>query len=371
MTEILTPVSLHDVRPPPLLEVRDLSVHFPIRSGLIIQHQVGTVRAVDRVSFTIQPGETLGLVGESGSGKTTTGRAIVRLVAPTAGTILFNGQPLDLSGRADKQRRRDIQMVFQSPLSSLNPRITVGNSIGDPLRVHGIGDRKERERLVKGLMEKVGLNPAWINRYPHQFSGGQRQRIGIARAISVSPSLIVADEPVSALDVSIQSQILNLLTDLQQDIGLAYLIISHDLAVVRHMSNRVAVMYLGRIMEIADRAALYSNPRHPYTRALLSAVHVPDPMIERSRRHLPLPGDVPSASEVPTGCRFRARCALYETLGRPERCATEEPELRDVGPGQEAACHFSEEVSLVSVPFIALEANEAESPMPASQVAVG
>ena len=333
----------------PLLEVRNLSVHFPIRRGLIFQKEIGVVRAVDRVSFAIDPGEALGLVGESGSGKTTTGRAILRLIAPTSGSILYKGQPLDLHPGGRKQLRKDIQMVFQSPLSSLNPRITVGNSIGDPLRVHGIGSRREREQLVRGLMEKVGLNPAWINRYPHQFSGGQRQRIGIARALSVSPTLIVADEPVSALDVSIQSQILNVLTDLQRDLDLAYLIISHDLAVVRHLCQRVAVMYLGRIMEIGDRDSLYARPRHPYTRALLSAVHVPDPVVERTRRHLPLPGEIPSASDPIVGCRFRSRCFLYEALGRPERCAAEEPELRVLDESS-VACHFADDTAAEAVP---------------------
>jgi oligopeptide transport system ATP-binding protein len=336
----------------PLLDVRDLSVHFPIKRGLILQKEVGAVRAVDRVSFTIARGEALGLVGESGSGKTTTGRAILRLVTPTAGSILYKGRPLDVSKGERKQLRRDIQMVFQSPLSSLNPRMTVGNSIGDPLRVHGIGDRGEREKTVRALMEKVGLNPAWINRYPHQFSGGQRQRIGIARALSVSPMLIVADEPVSALDVSIQSQILNLLTDLQRDLGLTYLIISHDLAVVRHLCGRVAVMYLGRIMEIGDRDRIYARPRHPYTRALLSAVHVPDPIAERSRSHVPLPGEIPSPSEPIVGCRFRSRCYLYEALGRPDRCAAEEPELRTVEDGQSVACHFAEQTTALDRPAL-------------------
>ena len=352
----------------PLLEVRDLSVHFPIRRGVIVQREVGTVRAVDRVTFDIDPEETVGLVGESGSGKTTTGRAIVRLVKATGGSIVFKGRNLTDPANAPKALRRDIQMIFQNPLASLNPRMTMGNSIADPLRVHGIGSERERRERVRELLEKVGLNPGWVNRYPHQFSGGQRQRIGIARALSVSPSLIIADEPVSALDVSIQSQILNLLQDLQRELGLAYLIISHDLAVVRHLSNRVVVMYLGRIMEVGDRATIYERPSHPYTRALLAAVHVPDPKVERSRQHLPLPGEVPSPSNPPSGCKFHPRCWLREALGRPERCETEEPAARELAPGHRVACHFAEDIESVRVPAmsqtVSFEAQEAEPARP-------
>jgi oligopeptide transport system ATP-binding protein len=327
----------------PLLEVDRLSVHFPITRGTVWQRVVGTVRAVDGVSFGIAPGETLGLVGESGSGKTTTGRAIVGLVRPTGGEIRFEGRALgDGSGSNRSRSRRRIQMIFQNPFASLNPRMTIGNIVADPLRVHGIGREAERRARVEEVLSLVGLDAALVNRYPHQLSGGQRQRVGVARALVMEPALVICDEPVSALDVSIQGQILNLLSDLQAQLGLAYLMISHDLAIVRHISHRVAVMYFGRLMETADRDTLYKNPRHPYTRALLAAVHIPDPHIERRRRARPLPGEVPSPSNPPTGCRFHTRCPLREYLGRPAECEQVEPEFRDLGGGHRVACHFAE-----------------------------
>jgi oligopeptide transport system ATP-binding protein len=330
--------------PAPLLDVDELQVHFPITRGVVIQRRVGAVRAVDGITFAIRPGEALGLVGESGSGKTTTGRAIVGLVKPTGGTIRFAGHDIEAAAPDERRAlRRRIQMVFQNPYSSLNPRMTVGNIVADPLRVHGIGSERERRERVATSLRHVGLDPSIVNRYPHQFSGGQRQRIGIARALSVSPTLVVCDEPVSALDVSIQAQILNLLGDLRVTLGLSYLFIGHDLAVVRHVADRVAVMYLGRLMELADRETIYRTPRHPYTRALLGAVHVPDPAIERRRPVVALVGDIPNPSAPPLGCRFSTRCPLRAALGGPERCTAEEPALRDLGGGQLVACHFVDE----------------------------
>jgi oligopeptide transport system ATP-binding protein len=327
----------------PLLEVRQLAVHFPIVRGFLRQQVVGAVRAVDGVEFHVAPGETVGLVGESGSGKTTTGRAIIGLVRPTSGEIRFEGHNLgDGSSRRRSGAHRRLQMIFQNPFASLNPRMTIGNIVADPLRVHGIGTEAERRERVREVLSLVGLDPGLVNRYPHQFSGGQRQRVGVARALVMEPALVICDEPVSALDVSIQAQILNLLTDLQSKLGLAYLMISHDLAIVRHVSDRVAVMYLGRLMELADRETIYREPRHPYTRALLSAVHVPDPRIERQRRARPLPGEVPSPSSPPTGCRFHTRCPLREHLGRPPECEQVEPAFRDLGGGHRVACHFAE-----------------------------
>jgi oligopeptide transport system ATP-binding protein len=338
--------------PAPLLEVEGLAVHFPITRGVVLQRQVGTIHAVDGVTFAIPHGQTLGLVGESGSGKTTTGRAVIGLVRPTAGQVRFEGRDVLGRSRRDQQRlHRRIQMIFQNPFASLNPRMTIGNIIADPLRVHaaslaeeGIrteGERRERVREVLGL---VGLDPSLVNRYPHQFSGGQRQRVGVARALAVRPALIICDEPVSALDVSIQSQILNLLKDLQARLRLTYLMISHDLAVVRHLSDWVAVMYLGRLMELADRESIYLEPRHPYTRALLAAVRVPDPRIERARLIVPLPGDVPSPEDPPAGCRFHTRCPLRRRLGRPIECETTEPDFRELRPGHRVACHFAERI---------------------------
>ncbi|HLA17195.1 MAG TPA: oligopeptide/dipeptide ABC transporter ATP-binding protein [Candidatus Limnocylindrales bacterium] len=348
--------------PVPILDVDALEVHFRITRGVVVQRRVGAVRAVDGVSFTIRPGEVLGLVGESGSGKTTTGRAIVGLVKPTGGTIRFEGHDIEAAAPAEQRAlRRRIQIVFQDPYSSLNPRMTIGNIVADPLRVHAIGSEKTRRERVAESLRLVGLDPSIVNRYPHQFSGGQRQRIGVARALSVSPALVVCDEPVSALDVSIQAQILNLLADLRSTLGLSYLFIGHDLAVVRHIADRVAVMYLGRLMELADRDAIYRRPLHPYTRALLGSVHVPDPAIERRRQVVPLVGDIPSPSAPPPGCRFSSRCPLRASLGDPERCATEEPTLRDLGRGHLVACHFADP-SEPSIPApVALDGAEATS----------
>ncbi|MFM1767549.1 MAG: Oligopeptide transport ATP-binding protein OppF [Verrucomicrobiota bacterium] len=320
---------------PALLEVRDLQVHFPVRHGLFRAAREW-VRAVDGVSFTLAPGETLGLVGESGCGKSTLGRAVMRLTEPTAGRILFDGEDItELRGRALQSRRRGFQMVFQDPFGSLNPRHTVEAILGEALDIHRLAPTPaaRRARIVE-LLEAVGLGAAHADRYPHEFSGGQRQRIGIARALAVEPRLIVADEPVSALDVSVQAQIVNLLQDLQQQRGLAYLFIAHDLAVVEHISRRVLVMYLGRVVEVAESRTLVRAPRHPYTQALLSAVPVVDPAAKRSR--VVLPGDVPSPMRPPPGCPFHPRCPVAEA-----RCRTERPALREIAPGHAAACHLA------------------------------
>ena len=317
----------------PLLQVEDLKVYFPIRSGLVIERRVGDIKAVDGITFEIKRGETLGLVGESGCGKTTVGRTILRLYDPTEGRIVFDGR--DIAGLSEKEMRglrRRMQMVFQDPYSSLNPRQNVGNIVGEPLKVHGIGG-KEIDKKVQELLDIVGLPHGAANRYPHEFSGGQRQRIGLARSLALNPDLIVADEPVSALDVSIQAQIINLLEDLQTDLGLTYLFIAHDLAVVRHISDRVAVMYLGKIVEIADRRELYDNPLHPYTKALLAAVPIPDPALEAERARTVLMGEVPSPLNPPPGCVFHPRCPIAI-----ERCRGEVPPLREVSPGHWAAC---------------------------------
>ena len=328
---------------PPLLAVQDLAVHFPITRGLAWRRQAGAVRAVDGVSFELHNGQTLGLVGESGSGKSTTGRALVRLNEPTAGSIRLEGRDI-LGSSSSAELRRRVQMIFQDPYSSLNPRMTVGAIIGEPLAIHGRGDAAERRARVMELLDIVGLPRRAATRFPHQFSGGQRQRVGIARALALDPDLVIADEPISALDVSIQAQILNLMKRLQKDLGLAYLFISHDLAAVRYISNRIMVMYLGRIVEVADAAELYRRPLHPYTIALLSAAPVPNPRVEASRKRIILAGDMPSSSEVPTGCRFRSRCWLCKRLGDPEECRTGEPELTAVPGGGSVACHFSERV---------------------------
>lgn len=321
-----------------LLDVRNLVMHFPLTQGIIIQRKVGAVRAVDGVSFSIRKGETLGLVGESGCGKSTTGRAILQLYRPTAGEVYFQGQDLvKLKGEAMRQTRRQVQMIFQDPYASLNPRMTVGSIIGEPLEIHKLAKGKEKQQRIQELLQVVGLNPYFANRYPHEFSGGQRQRIGIARALAVNPSFIVCDEPISALDVSIQAQIINLLEELQNEFGLTYLFIAHDLSVVRHISDRIAVMYLGKIVELADHLELYETPLHPYTRALLSAVPIPDPTIERKRERIILTGDVPSPVNPPSGCRFHTRCPLADTI-----CKEVEPEFREVTPGHWAACHFAE-----------------------------
>ena len=319
-----------------LLRVEELVVHFPILRGLIMQKQVGAVHAVDGVSFDIRKGETLGLVGESGCGKSTTGRAIIQLQRPTAGKVIFEGNDLvQIKGEALRQTRRHIQMIFQDPYSSLNPRMTVRQLVSEPMVIHNTCGRKEREERVAHLLALVGLNQGFASRYPHEFSGGQRQRIGIARALALEPSLIVCDEPISALDVSIQAQVVNLLEDLQESLGLTYLMIAHDLSMVRHISDRVAVMYLGIIVELADRKILYSNPLHPYTQALLSAVPIPDPKAERKRQRIILQGDVPSPTHPPSGCRFRTRCPLAAPI-----CSEVKPEYREESPGHWVACHM-------------------------------
>jgi oligopeptide/dipeptide ABC transporter ATP-binding protein len=330
---------------PPLLAVEGLSVHFPITQGLFRQRRAGAVRAVDGVSFELHHGQTLGLVGESGSGKSTIGRALVRLNEPAAGSIRLEGREvLGPTSQASAELRRRVQMIFQDPYSSLNPRMTVSAIIGEPLAIHGFGSVAERQERVLALLDIVGLPRRSTSRFPHQFSGGQRQRIGIARALALHPDLVIADEPISALDVSIQAQILNLMKRLQRDLGLAYLFISHDLAAVRYVSSRIMVMYLGRIVEVADAAELYRRPLHPYTVALLSAAPVPNPRIERSRKRIILAGDMPSSSEVPAGCRFRSRCWLCKRLGDPEECRTSEPELTPAPRGGSVACHFSEQI---------------------------
>ncbi len=321
-----------------LLEVKGLKKHFPITQGIIFQRQIGAIKAVDGLDFFIRRGETLGLVGESGCGKSTTGRAILQLHRPTAGEVLFEGQDLvKMKGEQLRRLRRRMQMIFQDPYASLNPRMTVGDIIGEPLEVHGIARGKEAKERVQELLQVVGLNPYFVNRYPHEFSGGQRQRIGVARALAVNPDFIVCDEPISALDVSIQAQLINLLEELQDKFHLTYLFIAHDLSVVRHISDRVAVMYLGRIVELADRDELYYRPLHPYTKALLSAVPIPDPLVEEKRERIILTGDVPSPANPPSGCPFHTRCPIMQ---RPI-CVETVPEWREARPGHWVACHFA------------------------------
>ena len=330
----------------PLIRVEDLKVWFPITHGLILERHVGDVRAVDGISFELRKGETLGLVGESGCGKSTTGRALIRLYRPTAGRIMFEDVDLaSLEGAALRRMRRRMQMIFQDPYASLNPRMNVATIVGEPLDIHRIGSPDERRERVRNLLATVGLNPDFAVRYPHEFSGGQRQRIGVARALAVDPDLIVADEPISALDVSIQAQIINLLERLQGQLGLTLLFIAHDLSVVRHISDRIAVMYLGRIVEVAPSRLLNDRPLHPYTVALLSAVPIPDPGVERRRRRIILRGDVPSPINPPSGCRFHTRCWLRERLGNPDVCADEDPPLRELETGHTVACHFAEDVA--------------------------
>ncbi len=330
-----------------MLEIRDLKVHFPITAGLIFDRKVGAVRAVDGVDLDAAQGETLGLVGESGCGKSTVGKAIVRLVPITSGTIAFDGITLSaLEGDELRAARRHVQMIFQDPYSSLNPRQNVGSILAEPIRTHGLRDGSAVGERVLELLDSVGLPRGAANRYPHEFSGGQRQRISIARALAAEPSLIVADEPVSALDVSIQAQVINLLEELQANLGLTFLMISHDLAVVQHIADHVAVMYLGTIVEKTTSAALYAEPLHPYTLALLSAVPVPDPVVEDRRQRIVLQGDLPSPANPPSGCRFRTRCP-YAQL----HCAEEVPELRELRPGHLVACHYAGDLPEPSSPL--------------------
>ena len=332
----------------PLVQVEHLAEFFPITGG-VLQRRVGEVKAVDDVSFTIRRGETLGLVGESGCGKTTVGRLLLRLIEPTAGRILFGGREgvdiTKLSGRDLKPFRRRMQIIFQDPYASLDPRSPIGTAIGEGLRIHGIGSRSEQADKVAAMMKLVGLQPYHARRYPHEFSGGQRQRIGIARALVLEPDLLVCDEPVSALDVSIQAQVLNLLRSLQRELGLTYLFVAHNMGVVEHISDRVAVMYLGALTEVASAADTYRTPLHPYTIALLSAVPSTDPTTRAKRRRIILVGDVPSPVNPPSGCRFHTRCWLRQQLGNPERCVTERPELRVLRPDHGVACHFAEELT--------------------------
>ncbi|MGV1088267.1 MAG: ABC transporter ATP-binding protein [Mycobacterium sp.] len=321
----------------PLLQVTDLVKHFPIKSGVVIDREVARVRAVDGVSLTLRAGETLGLVGESGCGKSTLSRAILQLTAPTSGSVRFDGQELvGRSARELRPLRREMQMIFQDPFASLNPRKRVGQIIGEPIQLHGLADGAQLKRRVQDLLDRVGLQAEHYNRYPHEFSGGQRQRIGIARAVGLQPRLIIADEPVSALDVSVQAQIINLLEDLQREFGMAYLFVAHDLGVVRHVSDRVAVMYLGKIVEEADADSLYTRALHPYTHALLSAVPIPDPRKNAVRERITLEGDVPSPIDPPPGCRFHTRCASATDI-----CRRDEPPLVEARDGHRVACHHA------------------------------
>lgn len=326
--------------PDPLVKVRNLKKYFPITRGLLFQRHVGDVKAVDDVSFDVYRGETLGLVGESGSGKTTVGRTVLRLYEPTGGKIFFDGEDLTGLREGDLRRiRQRMQMIFQDPYASLNPRMTVGSIIAAPLEVHRVSKGSEKRKRVQELLDLVGLNPEFVNRYPHEFSGGQRQRVGIARALAVNPDLIICDEPISSLDVSIQAQVVNLLEDLQKELGLTYIFIAHDLSMVRHISDRLAVMYLGKIMELADRDDIYLCPLHPYTKALMSAVPVPDPDMAKKRQRIILEGDIPSPSNPPVGCNFSTRCPMARDL-----CREEDPEFREVKPNHWSACHYAEEL---------------------------
>jgi oligopeptide transport system ATP-binding protein len=323
----------------PLLQVKDLVKYFPITRGIFFQKQIGAVHAVDGVSFDIYKGETLGLVGESGCGKSTTGRTVIQLYRPTSGKVIFEGKDLvAIKGKELRETRRRMQMIFQDPYASLNPRMTIGEIIAEPLILHKILDKDAARDKVCELLELVGLNPQYANRYPHEFSGGQRQRVGVARSLSLGPSLVICDEPISALDVSIQAQVINLLEDMQKKFNLTYLFIAHDLSMVRHTSDRIAVMYLGVIVEMAGSEELFDKPLHPYTRALLSAVPVPDPKVELKRKRLLLEGDVPSPVNPPSGCRFRTRCPIAKDI-----CAEQKPEMIEYFKGHFAACHFAGE----------------------------
>ena len=327
-----------------LVDVRDLKMHFPLTQGIIFQHVIGHVRAVDGISFSIERGQTLGLVGESGSGKTTIGRTIVRLYKPTTGQILFGDQDLaKMDGEELRLARQRIQMIFQDPFASLNPRYTIGSLIAEPMHIYKVASSAEIRERTTELLRVVGLRPEYIDRYPHEFSGGQRQRIAVARALSINPEFVIADEPVSALDVSIRAQVLNLLQRLQKQFDLTYLFVSHDLSVVRHVADRIAVMYLGKIVELADREELYAAPKHPYTKALLSAVPIPDPKIEKRRQRIILSGDLPSPINIPSGCRFHTRCPMAQQICREVEPAFEAKE----GHEHYAACHFSEFVTPV------------------------
>jgi peptide/nickel transport system ATP-binding protein/oligopeptide transport system ATP-binding protein len=339
---LVDPERIHEKGAEPILQVDSLVKHFPVRGKGIVQKVAGQVHAVCDVSFDLYEGETLGLVGESGCGKSTTGRAILRLQEPTSGSIHFQGRDMTTLSRKELRAvRRDIQIVFQDPYASLNPRMTVHAIIADPMRVHGTYRAGGKERIAD-LMELVGLKPEHVNRYPHEFSGGQRQRIGVARALALEPDLLVLDEPVSALDVSIQAGVINLFEDLRDKLGLSYVFVAHDLSVVRHIADRVAVMYLGKIIEIGTRDELFERPSHPYTQALLSAVPVPDPRKERERTRIVLEGDLPSPADPPSGCRFRTRCWKAQEI-----CAQEEPALVDRGQGHPSACHFAEAAEVV------------------------
>jgi oligopeptide transport system ATP-binding protein len=343
----------------PILQVKDVVKYYPLTRGIIFKKEVGQVRAVDGVSFDLYPGETLGIVGESGCGKSTLARLVMRLEAPTSGQIWFEGDDMaNLGTKAMRTKRRDIQIVLQDPYTSLNPRMTVGDIVGEPFDIHpSVLPKGDRKKAVQDLLEVVGLNPEHISRYPHQFSGGQRQRIGIARGLALKPKIIVCDEPVSALDVSVQAQVINLFENLQNEFNLTYIFIAHDLSVVRHISDRVAVMYLGKVVEVGDEASIYEHPSHPYTQALLSAVPVPNPVGREDRKRIVLQGDVPSPANPPSGCRFRTRCWKAQDI-----CAQQEPPLVQIGThgGQFSACHFPQERDIVhnDVPTAALDLSE-------------